>query len=894
MELGDPRFDLRRQGLQLASDRCFAMSTNSTPLLPFIVSVPVCLVTAAAAEVTRIFSQGHWEQIIVVNEHRQPVGLVNLSKLMPYLMGKALDWQQSLSQTPIVESIATIPADMNWSQFCRHCQGSKTGTGPVALVKADGEFLGLLDRNSLLKHLANKEYECQLLTGEAIPEGSNVLYARQGIRPKQPEATKIPNSLMELLEMLPIPMRLQSNTGEVLRENQAWRSLVGSIPAPDCLGLETASEKLTPQASYAAQISLAQTATALFSPLCCPVSQENEPVLEETVGSWQFVKIPLGNSQYLHPELASLCSIHAGQWERGVCSPVLTRVGAIGQEYNRALTSEGIPLIVSNLGREPMWLVLATPIRSPQLEAQKTSAENAEMEQVRKDEFLLGISHELKTPITAILGLSSLLLNDGQHPLTQRQAQYAEQIRKSGRQLMKIVNNLVDLSRLETGQLELKPSSVDIAKVCQGAYQHVQQSLSDVGERRLLLEIAPNLEEIVADELRLQQMLFNLLSNAFKFTDSTGEIGLRVSNWSNNWIGFTVWDTGVGIKAAQQQLILPKLLKQENYLSQSSAGTGLGLVLTQGLAQLHGGEVTFISTEGKGSEFTLLLPAADARANMGEFPMLGSSLILIIETNPEIVSDLAEQLRELGYFCLVARSQSEALRKARCLQPHIIFLNVTNPMLSGAELLKQLKSERATCHIRAIAIASGSIANMDDIIVDDFLSLPVESKVLHKQISQLISQAVASPETASSDPIGSANNDSGTEPRKLTIMCLSASALDIACCSLFNNDLNSTPRHLVVEASDLEQAEMLAKIWKPDVLLFNDTGLINPLALLQELSEKETLASLPLVTLSQSTTQAANQFKGLSVFPCLVPTGSLPASSTLLQVIQVAAGCGQL
>jgi len=859
---------------------------NSTSVLPdFITPVPVCLQTAAAAEVTRIFGQGDWERIILVNDHRQPVGLVNLSKLMPYLMGKALDWQQPLWPTPIVEAIATIPADLSWSEFCRYYQG--TGTGPVALVKPDGEFLGLLDDRSLLKYLVSQDQECSVPTPTA---GSNVLYQNPGIRPLRPEPTVRANFWRELLEILPMPLRLQSNTGEVLSENLAWRSLVvGAIPDRDWIGLETASQKLTPS-SYAAQISLAQTATALFSPLCCPVSMEFDPVLEETVGSWQFVKIPLDNIPYSYPELASLSSIHAASWEQAVCSPVLTRVGAIGDEYNIAVTSQGRTGKVSNLGREPLWLVLATTVRSPQSEAQKMEAENAEMEQVRKDEFLLSISHELKTPITAILGLSSLLLNDGQHPLTQRQAQYAGAIRESGRQLMKIVNNLVDLSRLETGQLLLKPDYVDIAKVCQGAKEHVQQSLSEVGgDRRFTLEIAPNLEAIVADELRLEQMLLNLLENALKFTDTTGEIGLRVSNWSNNWIGFTVWDTGVGIQAPSQQLILQKLSKLENPLTQSSAGTGLGLVLTQGLAQLHGGEVTFISTEGQGSEFTLLLPAAGDLASRVEFPMTRSSLILILETNPELISSLTEELRELGYFCLVARSHAEALRKARCMQSSVIFLNVTNPLLSGAEVLKQLKSERATCHMRAIAIASASTANLDDLIVDDFLSLPVESQVLHKQLSRLMGQP------APSLSRGSAIRETAlpeTEYRQLTILCLSDNSVNTGCCSLLNWGSNSTPKHRIIEASDLDQASLLTRIWKPDVLLLNDTGLLNPLALLQELSENKTLASLPLVTVSQSTTQAANQVKGLSVFPCLVPTGSLPASSTLLQVIQVAAESG--
>ena len=172
-------------------------------------------------------------------------------------------------------------------------------------------------------------------------------------------------------------------------------------------------------------------------------------------------------------------------------------------------------------------------------------------------------------------------------------------------------------------------------------------------------------------------------------------------------------------------------------------------------------------------------------------------------------------------------------------------------------------------------------------MVDDFLSLPVENQVLQKRLSRLISQPAPLPETAYSE-------ESSTDQRKLTILCLSDNGVNQGCYSLFNWGSNSTAKHRIIESSDLDQASLLAKIWKPDVILLNDPELLNPLALLRELSENETLASLPLVTVSQSTTQAANQVKGLSVFPCLVPTGSLPGSSTLLQVIHVAAGCSQL
>ena len=125
-------------------------------------------------------------------------------------------------------------------------------------------------------------------------------------------------------------------------------------------------------------------------------------------------------------------------------------------------------------------------------------------------------------------------------------------------------------------------------------------------EHHFTLAIEPELEIVVADELRLRQMLVHLLANAFKFTASGGEIGLRVSYWAG-WIAFTVWDTGIGIPEHQQHLIFQKFQQLETPLTRQFEGTGLGLVLTRALARLHGGDVSFLSQEGKGSQFTLLL-----------------------------------------------------------------------------------------------------------------------------------------------------------------------------------------------------------------------------------------------------------------------------------------------
>lgn len=233
-------------------------------------------------------------------------------------------------------------------------------------------------------------------------------------------------------------------------------------------------------------------------------------------------------------------------------------------------------------------------------------------------------------PLTAVLGLSRLLVDRQLGELNERQARYAGLIHQSGRHLMSVVNDILDLTRMETGQMELALSNVTIRSVCDRAVSEAkvihaqstktpistQSQTTSVREHQFSLSIEPGLNEMVADELRLRQMLVHLLSNAFKFTETGGEIGLWVTRWEG-WIAFTVWDTGIGIPEHQQHLIFQKFQQLENPLTRQYEGTGLGLVLTRALARLHGGEVSFLSREGKGSQFTLLLPPSPPQKGVG-------------------------------------------------------------------------------------------------------------------------------------------------------------------------------------------------------------------------------------------------------------------------------------
>lgn len=567
---------------------------------------------------------------------------------------------------------------------------------------------------------------------------------------------------------------------------------------------------------------------------------------------------------------------------------------------------------------EQLWLVMAENCTEQQQITRALAAKNADLVQLNllKDEFLACISHELKTPLTAVLGLSSLLKDQVLGNLNERQVRYAKLIYQSGRHLMAVVNDILDLTRMETGQLELSPGPVHLQPVCTRAIEQAyQQRFPDDSsatthsltgsEIPCSFTLEPGLETIIADEPRLRQMLVNLLSNALKFTDTGGEIKLSVNRWEG-WIAFTVSDTGIGIAADKQHLIFQKFQQLENPLTRRFEGTGLGLVITQRLARLHGGDVTFFSREGQGSQFTLLLPPSPPQISFKDQPphpleTQPNRLVLVVESVPLFIEEMSQQLSSLGYRVVIARSGPDALEKARRLQPCAVLLNPLLPLLSGWDILTLLKSDAETRHIPVIVTATNAEKEQaEKYQADRFLCLPIQSSTLQRCLAQVTDLL--------------ANNEQASASARLTILYLSSleaaaqrstrdkqplssDGLSYPGWAIANSlsHLLQLQHHRILEADDLEQAELLARVWHPDVILL-DRAIPDPASYLQELTQYSFLVSLPLVTLTSAATEAANQISGLTVFPCLVSAGSAtampinPEASALIQAIQVAVG----
>lgn len=223
-----------------------------------------------------------------------------------------------------------------------------------------------------------------------------------------------------------------------------------------------------------------------------------------------------------------------------------------------------------------------------------------------KSEFLSNMSHELRTPLTSILGFSSILKQQIFGSLNLKQETYIQQIYRSGQHLLTLINDILDLSKIEAGQMTLDKTNINVKTICQESIDLVQEQLN-VKHLRLQLMVLPEVETIVADEVRMRQMLLNLLSNAIKFSSEQGKIGVQVG-LESDMVTIAVRDEGIGIPLEKQHLIFKPFQQVDEPVDRRRQGTGLGLALTRHLAELHGGTVTFKSIVGEGSCFVLRVP----------------------------------------------------------------------------------------------------------------------------------------------------------------------------------------------------------------------------------------------------------------------------------------------
>ncbi len=351
-----------------------------------------------------------------------------------------------------------------------------------------------------------------------------------------------------------------------------------------------------------------------------------------------------------------------------------------------------------------------------------------------KSEFLSNMSHELRTPLNSSLILAKLLANNKDGNLSPEQVKFAETIYAAGNDLLTLINDILDLSKIEAGKMDVQSRSGRTLARLRDSLTRTFEPVAQQKSLRLRVTLAPSAPiTMETDARRLEQVLKNLLSNALKFTDR-GEVSVDVGA-SGDEVTFAVRDTGIGIPAGQQNVIFEAFRQADGTTNRKYGGTGLGLSISRQLAHLLGGEISVASEAGNGSCFTLTLPRvyagplATSAAELPAAPMpptppeetaassdrtevfeSGRRIVLVVEDDDPFARILADAAREAGFQCLVATTAQQGLRLARKHAPTGIVLDINLPDHTGLSVLDRLKRDPATRHIPVHVISASDHA----------------------------------------------------------------------------------------------------------------------------------------------------------------------------------------
>jgi len=325
-----------------------------------------------------------------------------------------------------------------------------------------------------------------------------------------------------------------------------------------------------------------------------------------------------------------------------------------------------------------------------QLEARNREIQRADR---LKSEFLASMSHELRTPLHTIIGFTELLAEELEGPLNEKQKRFVQHVHQDSVHLLALINDILDLSKIEAGRMELEFESFDAREVIQGALDGIHNAA-----RSKNISIEYQIQDqcfVRADRLRLREILTNLLSNAVKFTPEGGSIVVDASPL-DGMIRFSVSDTGIGIAPEDQGVIFDKFRQVSSTTRGVREGTGLGLAIVKHLVELHGGELSLESAVGHGSRFAFSVPADEARKQ---------PVVMIVEDEPAARELLASYLNPLGIRTEVANSSLTATNFARELRPDAITLDLLMPGRSGWRILEELRSSPETKTIPVLVIS---------------------------------------------------------------------------------------------------------------------------------------------------------------------------------------------
>ncbi len=353
-------------------------------------------------------------------------------------------------------------------------------------------------------------------------------------------------------------------------------------------------------------------------------------------------------------------------------------------------------------------------------QTEELQQQNTELEQQRyaveesnrlKSEFLSNMSHELRTPLNSVMALSRVLMMQAGGKLSEEEVNYLGIIERNGKNLLALINDILDLAKIEAGRMEVNPKPLSLHRILENIIERLEPIAAEKH-----IEIRKNIPEgllqIESDESRVSQILQNLVANAVKFTE-TGHVTLSVTSGTDR-ISVHVTDTGIGISAKYLPYIFDEFRQIDGSASRRHEGTGLGLAISRKAAKMIGGDISVKSAPGEGSTFTLTLPLTWRKPLPGleqavnprrTEPASGQKTVLIVDDEPEMADLISRCLVQEGYRTLTAASGTEALRLAAAERPFAITLDIIMPDMDGWEVLQSLKKNPETKGIPVIVVS---------------------------------------------------------------------------------------------------------------------------------------------------------------------------------------------
>ncbi|MCP4752246.1 MAG: response regulator, partial [Proteobacteria bacterium] len=409
--------------------------------------------------------------------------------------------------------------------------------------------------------------------------------------------------------------------------------------------------------------------------------------------------------------------------------------------------------------------------------------QRAEAANTAKSEFLANMSHEIRTPLNAILGFTEILESQIGDP---RHRQYLTSVSSSGQSLLELINDILDLSKVEAGKLELEYSAFDPRTVFEEMRRIFSKKLTDKG-LEFLLEIGPDLPQaIVLDETRFRQILLNLLGNAIKFTnDGYVKLGARLhvagQDFAHPELEVFVEDTGVGISEDQRDMIFGAFEQQAGQSSAQFGGTGLGLTISRRLAEMMGGTIVLTSETGKGSRFSVIFEDMEtaATADQKEKEDRGDPELVGFEKARILIADdiklnrrlLADFLKNYDLEIVEAENGREAVDKAVEYKPDLILMDMKMPVLDGKEATRQIKADSETSRIPVIAVTASVMKEEQERIgriCDALLVKPVSKSDLVFEMAGFLNHSLAESAAARHDIAPSVATEGGPSERSKT------------------------------------------------------------------------------------------------------------------------------